>query len=1164
MRQFLVFALLLTLCAHWGAPCRAGAPVPTATLQGRATFSDGTPAQDQQVIITIDGKQTVAQIDKDGNFSCTTPVGDATLWVLNVTKKVKLIGNQLTTINFIINPDQGIMVTVLKPDGHPIGNREDYSLTFFPIVDSELRFADGSHRSNNRYFYLPGGRIWFPADVQKATAFTVVVYSPRFFVIRKAQWPLSGDKTLYQFTLTLPPTSDITFRVLDANGHPLEGRQLTAIIVGTGELLDPSDYWGKHVENSMRIFGSEMEFPRVDRNGYLTLHGCIPLKYQLQLRADADQGKVVSFEVRADGTSTFPVNFTYQLLHQTTRTITQTLFDATGTPVAGGTQVTASYAWAGQAMFKAATANDAGRVVWTEMPPVRIITWGDNVPAGVIPVDATEITAPLPAPKPEKLQEGRRFSSEITYRLHHGDKAMTSSSFTVSSSSRDDDENTSALTTDFEGGCRSDDALSFHDSGVPFTHYMMKKGSASPPQGGMCYGYMPYLDVSPTGEIELQHIVRPTTSSLIGEIELPPVTLSPGAEVHLHFDTPDGKPVTAFSRIDLLPVQAPDWYANILNAAQTPDWLARPLQRQADGSYVAQLLCPGKYRLQLDFFCNFTEPYPPLTFDAPAGISDLTIHLPAPLVTVPANTNVYGMAKTNWAWGNTLVAHLYADQAPIFGPREALRLVMYNSDARTVNVWFEDSAGQEHRQALRGCSGFLTLNNPNLNQWSSSFSTDFANENRYTVYPPIPIDIGENWTLPYARRSVWGTWAGPHLVVAHNDPTKIFGMGEIPAKTPFDSTIDVLDYNPWASARDTTDYYIQLPPLDYAGLQGKTSRGMRLVFATPYEDFTWAMPKTEEDLHFVGELPTLAKTLTIKLPGVGIVRDMPLVTTMIANRRTLVIPPFTPGVPLSGVVLLHGKPAANFALSLSVGHGPNSDGALKVTTDAQGRFSEAHMPPGQLFVYDLNSPVAAGWVVTVPETGLTNVTLAIPEHPVRLAFPVNYGVQSRLWWIPEGGAPIYLPPPSTSSDALPPAAVGDGSTPWQQVICYGLPPGSGCLWLSDGWDGQAVSYPKVTLAAGTNILYANQQDTCPVGLAFPLAQQIGVPGAVTLTGPGTTAPIIMHFMSPAWKPIPILGQLILSITSVPVGDYQVTVQTTHGPVTGRVSVGEYGGSLQLP
>lgn len=72
------------------------------------------------------------------------------------------------------------------------------------------------------------------------------------------------------------------------------------------------------------------------------------------------------------------------LAQDTARSVRQTVFDTAGKPAAHAA-LFASYADGENIRLLQASADDAGRVVWTNLPAVKVIVWGNNVPGCCLP-----------------------------------------------------------------------------------------------------------------------------------------------------------------------------------------------------------------------------------------------------------------------------------------------------------------------------------------------------------------------------------------------------------------------------------------------------------------------------------------------------------------------------------------------------------------------------------------------------------------------------------------------------------------------------------------------------------------------------------------------------------------------------------------------------------
>lgn len=880
-----------------------------------------------------------------------------------------------------------------------------------------------------------------------------------------------------------------------------------AVIVRTAE--------GAAVPNAMVQARSENNIYNLQTNGEGRVQGQMPPGiYKVTVRGITQQVTVLK-------DAETPVLFT--LPPRVLREVTQVVLGADGKPVPNAV-VNASYCWEKKLVFAQATANADGLVTWQALPPVRVIVWGEKVPAGVLPADAKAIATPLPAPE---VENGMSYSVNFTI-ANPGTQPMGFAWFTRIGRENYGSSNSGEIRYNPNAGEGNPDARAqptawstYLQAGQLF-NLMVASREDFPRISSVSRGYAPYLDDS-TQPLECV------------------VTLQEGMGIRGQLLGKDGKPVAGVSRLEVVPVKTGD-------LSQTQSGLIRNLGfldpvLQPDGRFTVAVPSPGTYRLLIDMYDEGTTPAKDQLIEVPNGIVDATVKLPGALIMVPGGTEVNWMGLTSPGNTRRLSAASLVSPMPVYGPGEQLMAVWYKPTPDKMVV--HDAISRQKREfRLRTVDVVLKAEN----------ATPYGMN--ATLLPPLPLalrdrnrgdmrqadNVAVTLTRPRTRLNLWTT---PYLVQAGGmQLLEVPETGGNELICQLGKRVGVVDQiNNYRVVR------LKFPQADYQAIRQAT-QAQPIVSTDGNANRRESIWITE--LMASISVPVSATKLSVNWQGHGFIKDVPLPPAVNPAGETpqITLPDWVPGASVNGQLLqVDGKPIPNTNLYLSILGGNTQRSNLQ--TDAEGKFTLKGIPAGTYFLTYSNGSKSGGWLLQVPDAGLPDLTLRLEDNPIRLnantLFIANGGVnmsdQGMYWWIPAGGKPIAVP-----------RYIYSGELVWNN-----MPLGPGELWVVDGNQGTA-GYLRFTPTPGQNI---NQPLPAPaaLGMYFPLDLEAGMPTAVTLVGEGPRVGLTATFPTFYWQASSMLKAVVGQVTAVPPGPYKVIVETSRGPVEKAVTVTEYGAYL---
>lgn len=1077
-------------------------------IQGVVKFTDGSPVPNTPVTVTVNGKALPPQITTDatGTFNQMVPAGTATVTVEGVTKTVQVVAGEQKTLAIEVK-QTGVIIAVSYADKSAAD-----SVTLAAAYKSPA-----GNKQDLQAAKLTPGHFLFRDVPATATELSVIAreYNSTGNVAKRQQWTFTKAEELRQLTMTLDKPVKVSLLVLDADEAPIANTRINGTMTYKVLQVPFWDTGGNprgDYSNQMNLSGRT-----TDATGTIDLGTWAPISCEITLRTDKQAGGTTKFDIKSDGT---PQQLKY-VLNLKPRTVTQTVFNADGTP-APNTPVNISYCWMSNIVLAQTTTDAKGKAIWKDLPPVRAIVWGDGVPAGVIPADAQTITTPLPVPVADN-NRNFQFQVQIT---NPGATAMRASyiSHTGNNNGGGNSGEASFDPTDDNKASEFRLGTFWVSGGSSFTLVAVVTG-AQPRIATLDNIYLPYVD----GDNQ-QNILS---------LELRPATVLRGKLL-----TKNG-PLNGLNQLKIIPISQTGMPSITVSPSEQRRLSVLTPALQPDGSFSAILPGAGQYQLVVDLYDESTNPPADMLIDVPASGKDVTITLPEPFLKVPPGTQVNWVTRQAPAAPRTLVAAAYGSPMPILGPSDQILALWFRPSPDKLVIW----NGLTHSQqvlTLRAAvvSVVNTTDHRSLN--TLYLLPLLPNGNSYWSTDNVPRAASETQTTPLTEQGICpAIWASKYLV-----PTALAGMAtrytpiEIPADGPRDIAMTV-DTN---ASLPFNHHSIRLKLLQ-GDIEQLRKGGTDRILTTCD---TALLVNTDRYLNAWGlngnqnyEVPLDAKTITLAWPGVGVAQDIPIPD---GENPTVAIPVWNPGASIAGKILLaNGAPYANKPVTVRNSGVTDSSAALRLTTDAQGGFTAKGLLPGMVTVFIENNydqeNAYGGWVVDVPKDGVKNLTLHIAAAPVRLNFN---GSANIAWWFPDKGQPQLLP------------------VLYSSCAAHDVASGSGWLWWADGSRGTA-QYTRFNLTAGQQYLQYDQNTNSgpSLGLYFPLDLIKGMPGAVTLLGLDDRAKLQVRFSQMDWKPSTILNKVVAQINAVPPGKYRVLVETLSGTAETTVTITNNGGIAEF-
>jgi hypothetical protein len=1117
------------------------------TLQGIVKLADGTPLPAAAVSVQVGDERYTFTTRPNGTFSGVVRPGKAVASCYGQTVELTVTVGAVVPVEITI-PLAGALVTAAAPDGTPAD---------VPLRAAFRALDDAREVSGIR---LAAGRWLFPEVPADTTELSVIADRKYPQSDCRREWAFTDVQALRAVSITVAGDAPLVVTIVDEGGKPIAN----APVRGTVRLTAwDAPFWEEDGLKQRGQTSDQRVNARTDAAGQVTLGRFSPgCDYELMLEAGGKSGPEVKGEIAAEGPTATRYTAAWAV-----RRVAQTVFGADGKHVANA-EVFATYSWHNQGKLLRAVSDANGKVVWEGLPPTRVTVWGPKVPAGFIPRDAMAVNAPMP----EAVPTGVRFVDLI---LDMAVKEPVVTRWLLSPGPNYEPcvfrmnrfDPTGKVPTPRTGGTftsgRKTSVLAIVETDPPQIAYFRDR-------------YLPAPE-------------RDERYSL-------PVPLMPCAVLHGRFVTPDGWPVPGVSRLGIKLLQCdnpPPDFAFDENSKMPLFATLLPRERPG-GRFDLILPAPGTYQLLVDAFDESVPAPPALILRVEPGERDITITLPAPLVTVPAGAAVRWRTKQDAETVRTLTAAAHAPEMPFFAPLDEITSLTFPLDAAADAVW--ENGQLTSREKAGGAAvplfpPLLPVPSGTEVHWLRRTAPleirsaivrpgevlPFTREELLALwYHPMPGEMvlwngqtGAASRLPL--RSVWlmpgdnefydvegfrltpllpgaggltlhgGTplrcdlWAGEYAILRGN-PSRFCAAVTIPPVGPAEIPLELdgRNYVPLRIDYTSRKGKLVFPPGNYAAW-GKLGNQPIAFFDTGFQfSLNWRPGQPTGEVY---NIPLAARSFSLQWVGVGVMRNLALV-------REQTLPAWAPGCTVAGVLLNEqGKPAPNAPLVVNAS--PTGElnfwppGSLKVTTDAQGRFTVKGLLPGWFYAR-LDKSGSAWWAFPLPDAPLTKITLAPAGRAVRYTsgYPANFGM---CYWIPRNGAPIPLPK--------------DGSG----FSCQNLPAGPGMLWGAGGVHSRLAAYDNPP----AEVVLGKLPATGPtLGIALPFDPARGFPDRVRLTGAGARRGL-QAGGSRGWQYLPQLGLTVTQLDAVPPGDYTLTVETTAGVAEGKVTVTDEGGYIYL-
>jgi len=792
---------------------------------------------------------------------------------------------------------------------------------------------------------------------------------------------------------------------------------------------------------------------------------------------------------------------------------TQVVFGTDGKPVPNA-DLYASYAWKRKSVIVRARANAKGVVVWKDLPPVPVIVWGSQVPAGVLPVGAVNVTAPLPPPTPQPKEYCIAFTLPPVpgpvQPLYWMVDPPGSNGIVLSHAATQPDRDIRSNYNQF--------------------HLV----------GGTRFSMVAWALSTPPRIAVLRDVYAPYTDEVIDDW---PLDWGNGANVTLKLTDVAGAPVAGLQGLRVLPGRFETLPPCFMQQAQQESAMLR-VTRDTAGNLVVAVPAPGTLRLAGDLYDETSG------LDIPVAATDagktLAVQLPKPLLTAAGGTEVSYVSRVAPLLVRKVQLDASTPQSALYGPADLLAACWYRPSPDRLTCTNFLTGGPAQSFSLR--TVYLRLQDAQGKPYQPY--SDYYRQPALTPLLPGGGDRAGNFERPLSEMLVtYPDGAARQRVTAWpGSYTLEFGTERLASVTiPPDGPAEIpVTTAPRVATLDTArQYAIKWPGVDHAIQQYGTFALLRTNEpADPLQRIPQGRLRQENGIYNIS-VNLKATAVSCTWLGVGMIDHAPLPP---AGQKDVALPAWTPGLTLRGVIKgADGTPLAKGSFSLTQGAG-NEECTLYFTTDDAGGFSIPGLEPGICLITQQNTANWGGWCLRVPADGLPPVTLQTVGRCGLTEVTYSENRAEMVWWVPAQGMPVRLP-------------LERGS-----VCTFDTLTGPGQLWIVDtfGGGGRQVPFaPELGVQRGQMGEMLRYDRGPSLAIYFPPDPQAQPTGRLTLTGKDNRAGLRVVYTNVRFQTPSLLGKCCAQLTALPTGAYHLQVETTRGPVETDATVTERGGVVKL-
>jgi hypothetical protein len=1094
-------------------------------LKGVVKTDAGIICANEKVVVTTGDQKLNYVTDALGAFNTMIPSGDATILVMESTKTVKIIEGETTACDIIV-VRPGVTLTI---NNLVAGNMDYYISGSYMLNGTAVTLNNQQRLLNGKYFFqMPAEATTLAITATFNRGIKPIIPSNSIHKV----WKFETKEATRNLTLDYVKPVQIPIKVSDDIGKVIpDGTKITGRLSWNYPKNQVYDDWMKvDLNDTTRRQSVSENFDTVKiittvAGGAVLLPECMTgASYTLQLSIDGGtRGNPTPIIVAENGK---PDVDAYQF---TPRRVSMTVFDNAGKPAANAI-VNGSYIVDGKVKLISVKSDENGIVNLSDIPPVRVTVWGDNIPVGILPANVVKVTTPLEAPQKVSSSMNLKFTVEKV------------SGICVYKPEVKQDFQTRMFNTTTDSPYYNNVTYGYMNS--PITLYLMTDEDI--PRCKVLSLYIPYND-SPDASI-----------GSTGILEINDFDVAPSANINIM--NSDGVTPAQFNQLSI----TSDVY--VKEISQSYAGLLIKVTR-TDKGIVLRSALPGTYKLMIDMM---SDPYNPA---AEVSLPSKDI---VKVVLKNESANLPGGSIVNWVdYSNPLEIHTMTLPADAEKPEAT---VYY--DKNKILGWWSKTAPNNLRICTNGEVKTLLLKtftikhvdengkeitNPNSAYYFSSLMPLFPQTGNYyqgqqNTSAYNIVSNSEQAVVNLTNKARVNLWMTKYLLTSNNQKTST--MMEMTKETPGELLIKKL---PTVTVNN--------PPMNNKFISVLNENGRNNLFANnsdmmviPDDDIS-KKKIIRRDNNFLINFPDTTGKITIIYPAVGIAKDVPY--KFVDNYLHLKTTDFKPLTTVKGKLYdTKGAVVKNSQVSIAFAGIPDSGCGLFITkaTDAEGNFSFENIPAGTYQLTDNGSVISyrgmgtskpCMWLIKVPEDKPEFIFDMKPIDSPLYIRPANFNNNSgntvgTYAWLWQDGTDKAIQIPFSRS-----------------VSCiHDNKPKNGILLIYSavGSLDKIPFYSRVNWDAkldANNIMYSTNQKLPIISFISPLIENTTYPTTVTITGTGPWEDVKYNQVI-QWQFYSGLNSAISRFGSMAPGDWIIKITTTAGKVIEKkITVGSSDMSVRI-